>query len=78
MNTDERFEILDKLRAHYNGADKKLKFHKDLVDSGVVQSCITCDRFNPGNEFCLLANQRPPAHVITLSCGKFYLPAPPF
>jgi hypothetical protein len=60
----------------------EIKFHKKLVDNGVVPSCISCAHWGtnttqvdgnllPREEVCRLYSMRPPAEVIVLGCASW-------
>lgn len=44
---------------------------KILEHAGYFRNCYYCDHFVPDKEYCKLAKDKPPAHVVVNSCEKF-------
>lgn len=68
MKPKLRFEAELDLRAAIQGAIWSQFNRTDLYP---FQSCISCSNFIEQTEICKLANQRPPARIITFGCNKY-------
>jgi len=45
--------------------------HIELILTGVLRTCVTCDNFDKKNELCKLCMLRPPAEVIATGCPQY-------
>lgn len=51
--------------------------HKELIEHGIVQSCLNCENFNEDSEKCSLAPAFAlPAKVVVYGCSKWIILIP--
>ena len=55
---------------------KRIEFQKEIIATGVWQSCLNCSQFTEAEQ-CQLFKARPPAHIIVNGC-KDHLSDCPF